>query len=231
MNRRELVACMAVLGLQPSSISAGRKKPRPKQKKKRRNRGKRAVSIAQVDAVLRPLAELMWHGEDDEALSIGELEKLIAGGRRVTILCTDQAVLAVRALTRAGISARLINPFYAGPWGGESWGHTAIEVKAEGRWQVLTPPAMRNWSMGKDVAWTSAQLVLLAPSRRGRSRQIPSGPGTVRQTICQRTMSACSRFPSFGTAISGAFTMQRTALGSKASAAPGGWSVPRNGRN
>lgn len=139
MNRRELVACMAVLGLQPSSISAGRKKPRPKQKKKRRNRGKRAVSIAQVDAVLRPLAELMWHGEDDEALSIGELEKLIAGGRRVTILCTDQAVLAVRALTRAGISARLINPFYAGPWGGESWGHTAIEVKAEGRWQVFDP--------------------------------------------------------------------------------------------
>jgi hypothetical protein len=129
---------MAVLGLQPSGINARRDKSRNKRKKERRNRVRSAVSTAQVDAVLGPLAEMMWHGEDDDALSVNKLESLIAGGQRVIVQCTNQAKLAERALNQAGITARMVNPFYAGPWD-SSWGHTSMEVLVEGRWQVFDP--------------------------------------------------------------------------------------------
>lgn len=138
LNRRGLVAGTAVLALHPFNSLASLGNPRNRRKKGGRDRARSADSVAQVDAVLGPLAELMWHGEADDKQSVEKLVNRIAHGERVMIQCTNQAKIAVRVLAHAGIQARMINPFYSGAWE-SSWSHTSMEVRVAGRWMVFDP--------------------------------------------------------------------------------------------
>jgi hypothetical protein len=138
VNRRDVVmAGLGMMSLASGSAAArgGKTQKRPRQR--RRTLGS-AADAAQVDAVLGPLAELMWHGEADDRLSIEKLEGRIARGDRIMVQCTNQAMLSVRALARSGITARMINPLAASAWE-TSWGHTSMEVRVAGHWQVFDP--------------------------------------------------------------------------------------------
>lgn len=143
MDRRVLFAGSLGLALSPvTGFAKSRKKNKQNKKtrKKKNNKTKSShkVSVAAVDAILSPLAEMMWHGLDDDNLSLDELEALIASGQRIIVQCSNQSMLGIRALGRAGIKARMINPLYNGAWNdADGWGHTSMEVRVEGRWQVF----------------------------------------------------------------------------------------------
>ncbi len=134
VNRRNIM----LAGLGMFGLTTGPAVARNSKKQKRRKKLGSAVDAAQVDAVLGPLAEHMWHGEADDRLSIDKLESRIARGDRIMVQCTNQAMLSVRALGRSGIAARMVNPFFAGAWE-SAWGHTSMEVRVAGRWQVFDP--------------------------------------------------------------------------------------------
>lgn len=157
VNRRNVIlAGLGMISLTPGGVDAGGGKKQKHGKQRRKKLGS-AVDTAQVDAVLGPLAELMWHGEADDRLSIEKLEARIARGDRVMVQCTNQAMLGVRALARSGIAARMINPFFDGPWEA-SWGHTSMEVRVAGRWQVFDPTGnvqlVDEHGTGMDVSTT-----------------------------------------------------------------------------
>lgn len=142
MDRRVLFAGSLGVALAPVAGLARSHKKDKQKKKTRKKKGKKrsthTVSVAAVDAILSPLAEMMWHGLDDDALSLDELEALIASGQRVIVQCSNQSMLGIRALGRQGIKARMINPLYNGAWNdADGWGHTSMEVRVEGRWQVF----------------------------------------------------------------------------------------------
>ncbi len=153
MDRRILLAGSLGLAASPAtSFAKSRKNTRhgqkKKGKKKARNKDKNkkpltltyrsASSVAQVDAILGPLSEKMGHGDTHEGLSLDELEALMNQGVRLVILCGNQSSLAIRALSRAGIDARLINPLTNEPWqNNAAFGHTSMEVRVEDRWQVF----------------------------------------------------------------------------------------------
>lgn len=138
MDRRVLVAGSLGVALMPVTGFAKSRNKKKTQKKKSSKKTTNTVSVAEVDAILSPLAEMMWHGLDDDNLSLDELEALIANGQRIIVQCSNQSMLGIRALGRAGIKARMINPLYNGAWNdAEGWGHTSMEVRVEGRWQVF----------------------------------------------------------------------------------------------
>ena len=157
MDRRVLLA--GTLGLAATPLAGNARKSKHTNKDKARGKGKgkrkkgrnapqktqtptmtsgRYVTVPEVDDILSPLAEQMWHGIDDDSRSLDELEAMIASRQRVMVLCSNQSMLAIRALNRQGIAARMINPLYNGTWNDlDGWGHTSMEVRVEGRWQVF----------------------------------------------------------------------------------------------
>ena len=128
MNRRAVATGLAGLFV---TAWSGEGKSRKKKRKK-----PAAVTVAAVDAILGPLALKMGHGTDLEGKTLDELEALMATGQRIIVLCGNQSSLAIRELARHGIRARLINPLHAGPFEG-GYGHTSMEVRVNGRWQVF----------------------------------------------------------------------------------------------
>lgn len=147
MDRRILLAgSMSLIAIPATGFAKSRKNSRKKKKNKNKTNKKKpgnlkyrsASSVAQVDSILGPLAEKIEHGDVHEGLSLDELEALMAQGVRLIVLCGNQSSLAIRALNRAGIDARLINPLTNEPWqDNAAFGHTSMEVRVEDRWQVF----------------------------------------------------------------------------------------------
>jgi hypothetical protein len=63
------------------------------------------------DAILSDLAQHVSHGFADKPLSMLELERRIANGDHVSVLCGQVSMLGQRALARAGIRSRLVGTF------------------------------------------------------------------------------------------------------------------------
>ncbi len=138
MQRRTVITGMMALAASPVFGEAkSRKKGRGKGSKKGRRDEERIKPRGTVaDSVLAPLAKMIGQGFTHEGLTPDELEYRIAQGERVIVLCGLQSILGVRALQRAGIEARMVNPMTREAWDGGSDAHVQLEARLDGRWQV-----------------------------------------------------------------------------------------------
>jgi hypothetical protein len=128
-RRTFLVGTLAVtlgVGGVMTDLSAKRRKRR---RHKRRQRG---ATLDDVLAVLSPLAERMLYGVRDEGTPLATLEERLAAGKEIEALCGTQSKLAVRALQRHGLAARLVGALRE-PYGPDN-SHVMLEVRAGGAW-------------------------------------------------------------------------------------------------
>lgn len=158
MDRRALLTGSLALAAVPlvGQAKARKHKDKTKRTDKRKRTPEKGPSRARVDGVLGPLCEHMVHGLTDDDRSLEDLEAMLAAGQRIVVQCSKQSMLAIRALGRAGITARMVNPLWRGDWTTtDSWGHTSMEVRMGDHWEVFDPTG-------------NAQLV----DRRGRGMDV-----------------------------------------------------------
>lgn len=152
-----------------------------KQRKKHRGKGRKDSSDKEfekprgtvADSILTPLASMIGQGFAHEGLTPEELESRIAQGERVIVLCGLQSTLGVRALQRAGIEARMVNPMTREAWDGGSDAHVQLEARLDGRWQVydMTYNAQAVDSKGRGI-----DISTLCLQREHRWRKFAKDP-------------------------------------------------------
>lgn len=102
--------------------------------------------------------------------TFAEDEALMAAGGRIRVGCSNQAILAARALIRRGIPARLIQGASLDPAAPSGdYGHSIVEGFVDGRWQVYdvtfnVKPVLPNGA-GMSVERYAARLAANQPIR------------------------------------------------------------------
>lgn len=133
-TRRLVLVGGASLVLHEAALAKNKKKARRKKKAKRKKKNKSGAGSVDHDAILANLAPQLRYGLRDDQASIQKLESMIANGDVVECQCSKQALLAVRAVNRAGGRSRWVGsflyPFRAGPGDG----HVMMEVYSGGQW-------------------------------------------------------------------------------------------------
>ena len=95
-----------------------------------------ATSRPTADQELQRIAGQVTHGWLDDQQRITNLLPRYRAGERLYLTCGTVSTLAMLQLRHLGYTARVVQTFTTQAWNGIDDGHTMLEVRSAGRWQV-----------------------------------------------------------------------------------------------